>query len=75
MHILPRRSLGLAEIADACVMDAIDHSLFYAVARLQLAIPDPMLWAGSAASSCAVSIEGIAEDITAIRHRLSSWAM
>jgi hypothetical protein len=56
-------------------MDAIDNSLFYAVARLQSAIPDPMLWAGSAASSCAVSIEGIAGDLLAIRQRLSSWAM
>jgi hypothetical protein len=56
-------------------MDAIDNSLLYAVAKLQLAIPNPMLWAGSAASSCAVSIEGIAQDLVAIRHRLSSWAM
>jgi hypothetical protein len=56
-------------------MDAIDNSLFYAVARLQSAIPDPLLWAGAAASSCAVSIEGIAEDLLGIRQRLSSWAM
>jgi len=75
MHNLPRLGLGLADIADACCMDSIDHSLLYAVARLQSAIPDPMLWAGSAANSCAVSIEGIASDLLAIRQRLSSWAM
>ncbi len=56
-------------------MDAIEHTLMAVVARLNMATPNPLLWNGKAASTCAETLNNLANDINLLRIRLGSWAM
>ncbi|WP_296630996.1 hypothetical protein [Rhodoluna sp.] len=56
-------------------MDAIDHTLINAASALRMAVPNPVLWQGSAASACAHSIENLAQQILALQQRISSWVI
>jgi hypothetical protein len=56
-------------------MDSVDHALALIITRLQSAIPDPVLWAGAAAESCAKSIEKLTWDFAELRRRLKYWAI
>ena len=56
-------------------MDSVDQALALIITRLQSAIPDPMLWAGAAAESCAKSIEKLTWDFAELRRRLKYWAI
>jgi hypothetical protein len=55
-------------------MDSIDHAINQAIIALRYCLPNPNLWRGVAASSCANSIESLAHQLQNLQARLSSWA-
>jgi hypothetical protein len=55
-------------------MDSIDHAINQAIIGLRYCQPDPNLWRGSAASSCAATIEQLTSQLQNLLVRLSSWA-
>jgi ubiquinone biosynthesis protein UbiJ len=61
--------------ADAIGMNSVDQLLAQAIAKLQMAIPNPNQWAGAAAQSCAESIERLVHEVEFLRQRLASWSL
>jgi hypothetical protein len=67
--------LATDHFAEHLSMDAIDHTLMNAVTALRMAVPNPMLWQGQAATACAQAIEDLAAQLIAMQQRLSSWVI
>ena len=40
-----------------------------------MAVPNPVLWQGSAATACAQAIEALAAQVLALQQRISSWVI
>ncbi|CAB4627768.1 unannotated protein [freshwater metagenome] len=55
-------------------MDSIDHVVLQAIIAVRQSLPNPSLWAGAAANSCANSMEALARELEIMLHRLNSWA-
>ncbi len=53
-------------------MNFLEEIVFRSAIHLLLAIPNPLLWNGPAASACAKELELLAEDLRAIAGGLSS---
>jgi hypothetical protein len=56
-------------------MNQIEFALRTAESRIQLAIPNPKLWSGSAAQACAESLERLAVELHALQQRITSWQL
>jgi hypothetical protein len=54
-------------------MNQIDFALMNAQTRAKFAIPNPILWSGSASTACAESIELLAQELHELQRRLSEW--
>jgi hypothetical protein len=54
-------------------MNQIDFALRTAETRVQLAIPNPQLWSGSASQACAEAIEKLAHELRRLQHQLADW--
>lgn len=51
----------------------MEHAIDRAITHLRMAIPDPTLWSGVTANSCAAAIETLVAELIALRHRIGSW--
>ncbi|WP_158512757.1 hypothetical protein [Candidatus Rhodoluna planktonica] len=56
-------------------MNSVDLGIQQAITHLHLAVPDPLLWSGAAASSCAQALERLCQELQSLQIRLNQWAL
>lgn len=69
-----------AKIFDAIDMDvfnndSIEFAINRAITHLRMAIPDPTLWSGATATSCANAIEALVAELLSLGNRIDNWAI